>query len=363
MRTTSVAVISLLFAAPSHAVVGYEEVGELPSSFAEEDAEQEEMGLMQSVAPMLKALDQNQDGLLSKNELFAPGKDGVHPPKDLMDLFDRALPDMDLDKDGLLSPEEFPAMMNRLAGSSGQENQAGLLQEGEVETEVDNDEDYDEDEDGEEDYDQTDEAEPPSSVLEGEEEEEAQSEQEAGVVSALMAALGPLDRNKDGKLSKDELFNAGKDGVAAPAEALAIFERVMPDADTDKDGLLSPEEMPVMMEALQHLGSQQSMLLEQESSEEPSSMAEATDSSRQSVEQELFGSLASVDVDHDGKLSKDEIFAPSAKGEEPPADLMEAFDKAMPEVDKDGDGLLSHAEMPFMMNALGHHQKQVSHRH
>merc|ERR1712226_1461668 len=60
-----------------------------------------------------------------------------------------------------------------------------------------------------------------------------------------------LDTNKDGKLSKEELF-LGEDGDAPPHESeLAFFDKHLPLVDKDGDGLINLEELVELEKAFE----------------------------------------------------------------------------------------------------------------
>jgi Ca2+-binding EF-hand superfamily protein len=108
-----------------------------------------------------------------------------------------------------------------------------------------------------------------------------------------------LDENRDGKLTTDEV----------PAEHRDQIDKLMAEADKNKDGSLSKLEFREGLKQLPELGTQ---------------LAES--------DSKFMFQL--MDVNHDGRLTSDEI----------PPSLRSLFEKLLAAGDKDGDGTLSKRE-------------------
>lgn len=152
-----------------------------------------------------------------------------------------------------------------------------------------------------------------------------------------------LDANKDGKLTRDEVRNLAADKRApgrkdAPKEGTdakkldkagmmrpdpAKFLANHPDADTNKDGKLSPEEMREYMRA-----------------------------HGDEVRAEIFKNHPELDTNKDGVLSEEEMKAGRA-GQDLRARLAEMVLKRFPEADTDKSGRISPEEMKAFMQTHG----------
>lgn len=164
-------------------------------------------------------------------------------------------------------------------------------------------------------------------------------------IEGAAEALKKLDKNEDGKLTRDEYFGpfpfpGGPDGPRpGPDGAEQFIRNMLNSADKDKDGKLSKDEaIGPLRENFDTFDENKDGLID---ADELKAMPRRLASSRQPADigQQFLARLLEADADKDGKLSK----------EEAPGRVKENFDS----LDGNKDGFLDKEELTAMARRFG----------